>query len=180
MPHEITIAVAYVDEDLMELEVVVGAGYWCGRASAYTVPQDMATFAVAIQHFADGASAEAEFVAGADTGIGLIGLRFYRVDRAGHIACHVRLATGRLSTKHRPEEVFRLSIEVQAEVGHASVGPTAWRDGSNTSWPGVVADLGRRRTRRCTGPGPPSWFRAALRRSAAPASELGRSAAVDP
>ena len=116
LPHEIVVAVVYVDEHLIELEAVVGAGNWCGRGSAYTVPQDIATFAVALQRFADGASAKAEFVAGADTGIGLIGLRFYRVDRAGHIACHVRLATGSLPTDHREEEMFRLSIEVQPEA----------------------------------------------------------------
>jgi hypothetical protein len=116
LPQELRIAVVYVDEHLIELEAVVHAGDWCGRARAYTVPPDIATFAVALQQFGSGGSSGAEFAAGADTGIGLIALRFYRVDRAGHIACHVRLATGGLPTGHRPEEVFRLSIEVRAEA----------------------------------------------------------------
>jgi hypothetical protein len=116
LPHEIAVAVVYADEHLIELEAVVGAGHWCGRASAYTVPGDIATFAVALQRFADGAAAEVEFVAGADNGIGLVALRFYRVDRAGRIACHVRLATGNLPKDHRPEEVCRLSIEVRVET----------------------------------------------------------------
>jgi hypothetical protein len=114
-PHELRLVVVYVDDDLTELEATVGAGYWSGRARAYTVPQDIATFASALQQFGSGASAGAEFVAGADTGIGLIALRFYRVDRSGHIACHVRLVTGRLPGDHRPEEVSRLSVEVRAE-----------------------------------------------------------------
>jgi hypothetical protein len=115
-PHELTLAVVYVDEHLIEMEAVVGTGQWCGRATAYTVPQDIAAFAVALQRFSGGATAGAEFAAGADTGIGLISLRFYRVDRAGHIACHVRLATGLLPTHHRPEEVSHLSIEVRPEA----------------------------------------------------------------
>jgi hypothetical protein len=116
LPHEITVAVVYVDEHLIELEVVVGAGRWCGCASAYTVSEAIATFAGALQRFAEGVDSQAEFVAGADNGGGLVALRFYRVDRAGHVACHVRIAAGRLPQNHRPEEVCRLSIEVAAET----------------------------------------------------------------
>ena len=116
LPHELTLAVVYTDEELIELEAVVGAGHWCGRTRAYTVPQDLAAFAIALQNFGGAATAGAEIAAGADTGIGLIGLRFYRFDRAGHIACHVRLASGQLRSNHRPEQVFRLSIEVWAEA----------------------------------------------------------------
>jgi hypothetical protein len=116
LPHEVSIAIVYVDEHLIELEAVVAGGHWCGRARAYTVPQDIEAFAIALERFADAVDAVAEFVAGADTGIGLIALRFYRIDRAGHIACHVRLATGGLPARCRPEEVFRLSIEVWTET----------------------------------------------------------------
>jgi hypothetical protein len=115
LTNEITLAIVYVDDHLLELEAVVRAGHWCGRANAYTVPQDVATFADALHRFADGATPQAEFTAGADNGIGLLAMRFYRVDREGHVACNVRLATGRLPTDHRPEEVWRLSIEVEAE-----------------------------------------------------------------
>ena len=116
LPHEISVAVVYVDEHLMELEAVVGAGRWSGCASAYTVFDAIATFAGALQRFADGVDSQAEFVAGADNGGGLVALRFYRVDRAGHVVCHVRLATGGLPQDHRAEEVCRLSIEVPAET----------------------------------------------------------------
>ena len=116
LPHEVTLAVVWANEDMIELEAVVGVGRWSGRSRAYFVPQDFADFATALQHFADGVSAEAEFAGGADTGIGLIALRFYKVGRAGHIACHIRLATGWLSNDHRPEEIFRLCVEVRTEI----------------------------------------------------------------
>jgi hypothetical protein len=116
LPHEVSLAIVYVDEHLIELEAAVGSGHWSGRARAYTVPQHIEAFAIALKRFADAVDAVAEFVAGADTGIGLIALRFYRVDRAGHIACHVRLATGGLPNNFRPEEVLRLSIELRTEA----------------------------------------------------------------
>jgi hypothetical protein len=114
-PQEVSLAVVYNDEHLLQLEAVVKAGHWRGRARAYTVPNDIATFAVALQQFAGWPAPSAEFVAGAYDGFGLIALRFYRFDRAGHIACHVRLASDGVPNEHRPEEVFRLAMEVKAE-----------------------------------------------------------------
>jgi len=130
LPPEITLAIAYVHEHLIEVEAVVANGAWCGRARAYTVAQHVAAFAVALRYFTEAVETKAEFSAGADTGIGLIAMRFYRVDRAGHIGCHVRLATGGLPKDCRPEEVFRLSIEVQ---------PEAWSVGQFASQLGEMA-----------------------------------------
>ena len=72
--NEVSIEVDYVDEHLLELEVIVKAGQWRGQARAYTIHQDIAAFSVALQRFADGKAAVAEFVAGADNGSGMIGL----------------------------------------------------------------------------------------------------------
>jgi hypothetical protein len=115
LPHQVSLAIVYVDEHLIQLEAAVRAGHWSGRARAYTVPESIAAFGIALKRFADAVDAVAEFEAGADTGIGFLAIRFYRVDRAGHIACHVRLATSE-SNDCRPEEVFRLSIEVRTEA----------------------------------------------------------------
>ncbi len=117
LPHELLVEVVYVDEHLIELEAVVGAGHWCGRATAYTAPEDIAAFADALERFAAGTARAADFTAGADNGVGLVALRFYRIDRAGHIACHARLASGRVPTEHRPEQVCQLAVEVGAEAG---------------------------------------------------------------
>jgi hypothetical protein len=116
LPHTVTLAIVYTHEDLIEVEAVVRAGHWRGRASAYTAPQNLAVAAAALQRFADGSTPGAEFAAGADSGVGLVAWRFYRIDRAGHIACHFRLASGGLPTEHRPEEVAQLSVEVRAEA----------------------------------------------------------------
>lgn len=111
---QVSIEVASVDEHLIELAAFVRTGYWQGRATAYTVISDVTRFADALLRFADGESS-ATFEAGADTGIGLIALRFHRIDRSGHIACHVRLVRS-VPTHHRPEEVSRLEVEFNTEA----------------------------------------------------------------
>src|SRR5262245_47186186 len=115
LAREVSIEVVYVDEHLIELAATVGAGHWRGRATAYTVPADVNRFADALLQFADGGP-PAAFEAGADNGIGLIALRFYRIDYSGHIAGHAQLASGRVPTDHRPEQVSRLAVEFGAEA----------------------------------------------------------------
>src|SRR2546430_8401412 len=115
LAREVSIEVVYVDEHLIELAAAVGAGHWRGRATAHTVPAEVARFADALRLFASGGP-PAVFEAGAETGIGLIGLRFYRIDRSGHVACHARLALGGVPTDHRPEQVARLAVEFGAEA----------------------------------------------------------------
>jgi hypothetical protein len=112
----VSVEIVYFDEDLVKLATIVSTGRWRGRARAYTVPQDIAKFATDLERFVSGTVGAAEFTAGADNGIGLIALRFYRIDRAGHIVCHVRLASGGLPTHCRPEQVSRFAVEVGAEA----------------------------------------------------------------
>jgi hypothetical protein len=114
-PHELSLDVVYSDTDVLKLEADVNTGHWRGRVRAYTTAPSIAAFATALEQFTNGALPIAEFNAGADTGIGLIGLRFYRVDRSGHIACHVRFVSGELPSEHRPEQAWRLEVEVGAE-----------------------------------------------------------------
>ena len=113
LPHKVSLEIVYVDEHLMELEAAVNTGCWRGQARVYAVPQDHGTFAVELQHFCDAKVATAEFTAGADNGMGLIALRFNRIDRAGHMACYARLASRRL---HRTEQVSRLGVVFGAET----------------------------------------------------------------
>jgi len=115
LAREMSLEVVYFDEDLMELAAEVNTGYWRGRSKAYTIPAEVSRFALGILQFADGGPS-AEFEAGADNGIGLIGLRFYRINGAGQIAGHARLASGRVPTDPRPEQVCRLAVEFGAET----------------------------------------------------------------
>jgi hypothetical protein len=110
--QELSLEVVWFDEHLVELEAVVCAGNWRGRAKAYTGEESIAAFATALQEFTDGKATSAEYIAGADNGVGLIALRFYRVNRAGHVS----LASGGLGANPRPEEISRLAVEFSAEA----------------------------------------------------------------
>lgn len=112
---EMSLEVVYDDEDMVELDAIVNAGWWRGRCCAYTVPSDISRFAEALLQFIDGGPSAA-LEAGADNGIGFIGLRFYRIDGSGHIAGHARLASGQVPTVHRSEEVSRLAVEFRVET----------------------------------------------------------------
>lgn len=112
LPGEVSLEVVWVDGDMIELEAVVGAGVWRGRARAYSVAADIGALADSLLRFVEGGQS-AEFVAGSDNGAGLIGFRFYRIDRAGHIAGFVRLASGKMG---RFEQISRLEVEIGAET----------------------------------------------------------------
>jgi hypothetical protein len=133
LAHEVSIEVVYVDEHLIQLAAVVQSRHWTGRATAYTVPADIIRFADDLLRFVDGGP-PAAFEAGADNGIGLIALLFYRIDRSGHIACHARLASD--CEPKRPEQVSKLAVEFGAEAW--SVGQFARK----------LAELGRTQSGR--------------------------------
>jgi len=112
---ELSVEVVWSDDQMIELEALVNVGQWRGQARAYTTRQEVITFSESLVQFAEGGS-PTEFVAGSEDGSGFIGLRFYRIDRAGHIAGYVRLASGGLSFDHRPEQVSRLVVEFRVEA----------------------------------------------------------------
>ena len=101
----LTVRVVYEDlPDLIEVEARVVSGEWSGATRAYTGPSSL--LEEARPPGPDGAPPRRIALdAGADTGIGWFHLRWYPVDRAGHLACHIRLATR--SAGGRPEEVWR-------------------------------------------------------------------------
>jgi hypothetical protein len=110
----ITIRVVYEDlPDLIEVEARVMAGEWSGTTRAYTGPGLLAKEARKLLVWTARPSEEFILEAGADTGIGWLRLRWYRVDRAGHLFCHVQMATP--ATSGRPEGVRRLTLEFSTE-----------------------------------------------------------------
>lgn len=113
-PFQLSIEIVYVDEHLIQIEAIVDTRTWRGQARAYTMPANIAALAIALDGFVADPDDAAEFVVGEDNGIGLIALRFYRIDRAGHLACHVRLASDCVPT--RPEQISTLAIEVGVEA----------------------------------------------------------------
>ena len=115
LPRELCIKAVWFDEHMIELAAVVKAAPWWGQAAAYTVPADIAQFAGALKGFAEGGP-PAAFEAGAESGYGLISLQFFRIDRAGHVACFARLASSSAESEHRPEHMSKLAVEFRVET----------------------------------------------------------------
>jgi hypothetical protein len=110
----VTLRVVYDDlPDLIEVEARVVADDWSGVTRAYTAPVSLGEEARGLLAWAERPREEFALEAGADTGIGWLSLRWYAIDRAGHLACHVRIAT-RAETS-RPESVRRLCLEFSTE-----------------------------------------------------------------
>jgi hypothetical protein len=103
--------------DLIEVQTAVKLAEWSGVARAYASPNALHEQTVALETWCSRPEGEIALELGADTGIGGTILRFYVVDMAGHVACHVRLAAGGLSSGGRPEQVSRLAIEIATEPG---------------------------------------------------------------
>ena len=113
----LVIAVVYDDPpDLIELETHIRAGDWSGRATAYASTVTLHEQCSALSEWTHNPVGEVRIEAGADTGIGLLILRFYSIDLAGHVACQVTLAASSGDTNY-PEHVPRLSVDVRTELG---------------------------------------------------------------
>jgi hypothetical protein len=117
LANELTLEVVYHDEHLIELRCQIAFDGWSGIAQACTTQGELQGFADMVKQFGENPKSPAELEAGADNGIGLIGLRFYVLNRSGHIRCHVQLASGNVNTPCRPEEIWRFAAEVPTESG---------------------------------------------------------------
>jgi len=113
-PGEIEIRVVYHDDDLIELETHIRVNDWCGVGRAYTSADDIRDKANGLVSWSHNPSQEFLIEAGADTGIGWLVLRFYIVDMAGHVACHVTLAS---PAYDRTQPVWRLALSIPSKPG---------------------------------------------------------------
>lgn len=108
--------VVYEDPpDLIQVEARIVAGDWSGITWAYTSPISLGEEARGLLDWTVRLSGEFALEAGADTGIGWLSVRWYAIDRAGHLACHIQIATREESS--RPEGVRRLALEFLTEPG---------------------------------------------------------------
>jgi hypothetical protein len=114
--NNLTIEAVYVDGSMVELETSFRSCHWSARATAYTQFADVADFAARLARFSKTLRGEESFVAGReDSPTGFLGLRFYPIGRTGHFVCHLRLGTNE-ATEHRPEEIWRCSVELAADA----------------------------------------------------------------
>jgi hypothetical protein len=109
----VTLRVVYEDLHLIEVEARVVAGAWSGITRAYTGAVSLEQAARGLMDWTARPCNECALDAGADTGIGWVSLRWYTVDRAGHVFCHVQIAT--TDESGRPEGVRRLGLEFPTE-----------------------------------------------------------------
>jgi len=116
LDRNLTVTIAYRDEHLIELQTNVVVGDWSASATAYTDRAALGEFARQLAHFSTNLANRVEFEAGDQSGTGYLFMAFYPVDSVGHLACNLRLAS-KTETIHRPEEVWRMSIEIQTEPG---------------------------------------------------------------
>src|SRR5207237_2370778 len=103
--------------DLMELEILVQYRGWKAHSAVYASPHGFADDCEHLLKWAKAPSQPITIEAGADTGIGWLKLSFYTIDRAGHVACSVTLATGLQPRDARPAETWRMAIEIRTEPG---------------------------------------------------------------
>ena len=114
----IVLRVVYEDPpDLIELGTSVRCGDWSAYAKAYTGPTAFAERAQRLLAWVSSPTKSISVEAGADTGIGWMVLKFYTIDRAGHVCCAVTLATGEQPSNARPESTWSFGVEMKTELG---------------------------------------------------------------
>jgi len=111
----LTLRVVYEDVHLIQIEARLVAGDWSAVSRAYTSRDSLGETARSLLAWVARLHDEVAFEAGIDNGTGWLCVRWYRIDRAGHVACHVRMATA--AYDGRPEEVRRLALEFDTEPG---------------------------------------------------------------
>jgi hypothetical protein len=109
------LAAIWHDECLLELEALVEYSGFRGRSTAYTEPQVIAEFADALMAFDAKREGGPTFEAGFSDGSKALHMRVYECDRAGHLAMHMHMTTD-APGGHRPEEIWRLDIELKTEA----------------------------------------------------------------
>lgn len=116
-PPTISISVIYEDApDLIEIEARASSFSWNGVARAFAATEMCHQQAASLENWCQNPREEAKIEAGADTGVGWVVLRFAPADAPGKVLCRITLATGGVTSDQRPEEVWRLSLEVPTET----------------------------------------------------------------
>jgi hypothetical protein len=113
--NQLSLAVPYDDEHVIQVECRAAISRWSAVARAYTSREQLRALGQITATFGESLKGPVTWEAGADNGIGFIALTFYKIDRAGHIRCHVRLSSEG-ATRQRPEEIWRFEAELATEA----------------------------------------------------------------
>lgn len=110
----LTVRIIYEDfPHFSYIEARIVAGDWSGITWVDHDPASLAEEARDLLAWTPRPCEGFGFEIGSESDGGWLSLRFYTVDRAGHLACHVRLATK--AESGRPEGVRRLALEFPTE-----------------------------------------------------------------
>ena len=110
----LTIRIVYEDfPHFMQFEARIVAGDWSGITWADHDPESVSESARDLLAWTASPLEGFGFEFGTAAGQGWLSLRFYQIDRAGHVACHLQLATK--VEPSRPEGVRRLALEFSTE-----------------------------------------------------------------
>jgi hypothetical protein len=112
----VRIRVIYLDlPDLIEVETFVKSKDWCGRATAYTSPIQLAKEARTLASWSLNPTNEFSLQIATNAAVGVVILRFYVHDKAGHLRCQISLAERDIG--QHPEDVPRLTYTMPTEPG---------------------------------------------------------------
>ncbi|MCD4726023.1 MAG: hypothetical protein K8R46_00015 [Pirellulales bacterium] len=110
----LTLRVIWFDDDLIELTCSLAYGKFNGESTCYTTSLQLHNFANALSQFSLTAEGQPMFESGLGDGSKACDLRAYRIDKAGHMAVHVKMATDKLTD--RPQSIARLELEMLVET----------------------------------------------------------------
>jgi hypothetical protein len=110
----LAIRVIWLDEDMVELACSLAHGKFAGEATCYTTSPQLHDFADALSRFSRTAEGQPTFESSLSDGSKACRFRAYTIDKAGHMAVHVRMLNNETTT--RPESVARLEVEMLVEA----------------------------------------------------------------
>jgi hypothetical protein len=105
--------VIWVDAHLVELACNLAYGKFVGESTCYTTSPRLHDFSDALSQFSLTADGQPTFDSGLRDGSKACDLRAYTIDRAGHMAIHVKMATEELTAR---KSIARLELEMPVEA----------------------------------------------------------------
>jgi hypothetical protein len=112
-----SVAISVICEDrpdLIELTADAQSFNWRGQVTFWAATKELKRESVALASWARLPSGEFRMELGKVSGEGSTLIRFYEINLAGHIACHVKLASDAHKSQ-REESIFSLSLELRTE-----------------------------------------------------------------
>jgi hypothetical protein len=106
--------VVWKDDDMFELKVTASNGQFSGTTKVYDGSHLLYNFANSLVGFPKQDDSILFYEAGEKDSYSYFAMKFYPIDKIGHLAVQVTLEAN-VSTKYRPEEKDKLILEILTE-----------------------------------------------------------------